>query len=189
MTELSKQESEELSRLKAKLKNYEEKIRDLERLKKIEQSIMVGLKEEGFSDKALDLFRYRKNFLVEDDPLEKNADVVGGFTGACGDHVDTYLRVSKEKGIIEDAKYRTDGCPGAVTSASAVTELAKAKRLQEALKLNVTDVVRYLEDRTGSLPKHMRDCCTIAVGSLREAIRKYEGKIDRLKNQDSETRQ
>ena len=42
MAELSKQESEELSRLKVKLKNYEEKIKDLERLKKIEQSIMVG---------------------------------------------------------------------------------------------------------------------------------------------------
>ena len=174
MPELSKEASEELSRLKEKLENCEEKLKDLERLKKVEQSIMVGLKEEGFSDKALDLFRYRKNFLIEGDPLENNADVVAGFTGACGDHVDTYLRINKEKGIIEDAKYKTDGCPGAVTSASAVTELAKAKRLEEALKLNAADVVRYLEDGTGSLPKHMRDCCAIAVGSLREAIRKYK---------------
>jgi transcription termination factor NusB len=63
MSELGKEASEELSRLKEKLKDYEQKLRDLERLKKVEQSIMVGLKEEGFSDKALDLFRYRKNFL------------------------------------------------------------------------------------------------------------------------------
>jgi NifU-like protein len=81
------------------------------------------------------------------------------------------LRIDKEKGTIEDAKYRTDGCPGAVTSASALTELAKGKRLEETLRLNVDDVVRYLEDGTGSLPKHMWDCCAIAVGSLREAIK------------------
>lgn len=171
MSELGKEASEELSRLKEKLKDYEQKLRDLERLKKVEQSIMVGLKEEGFSDKALDLFRYRKNFLIEGDPLEDDADGVGGFTGTCGDHIDTYLRIDKEKGIIEDAKYRTDGCPGAVTSASALTELVKGNRLENALRLHVVDVVRYLEDGTGSLPKHMWDCCAIAVGSLREAIK------------------
>ena len=125
MSELSKEGSEELSRLREKLKQCEEQLIDLERLRKVEQSVMVGLKEQGFSDKALDLFRYRKNFLIEGDPLEDNADVVEGFTGTCGDHVDIYLKINREKGIIEDAKYRTNGCPGAVTSASAVTELLK----------------------------------------------------------------
>lgn len=138
---------------------------------------MVWLKEEGFSEKALDFFRYRKNFLVEGDPLENNADVVGVFSGKCGDRVDTYLRIDKEKGIIEDAKYRTNGCPGAVTSASALTELAKGKRLEEALKLNVADVLGYLEDGPGSLPRHTWDCCAIAVGSLRETIKQYTGQI------------
>ena len=179
MPELSKEESEELIRLKEKLKHYEEKLKELERLKKVEQSLIVGLKEEGFSDKALELFRFRKNFLVEGDTLENDPDAVGGFTGTCGDRVDTYLRIDKEKGIIENAKYRTNGCPGAVTSASALTELAKGKRLEEALKLNVADVIGYLEDGTGSLPKHMWDCCAIAVGSLREAIKQYTGRYRR----------
>ena len=174
MSELNKKKSEELHRLKEKLKHYEEKFKELERLKNVEQSIIVGLKEEGFSDKALNFFRYRKNFLLEGDPLEKNADVIGGFTGKCGDHIDTYLRINKEKGIIEDAKYKTDGCPGAFTSASAVTELAKGKKLEEALKLNVADVLRSLEDGTGGLPKHMWDCCAMAVGSFQEAIKQYK---------------
>jgi NifU-like protein involved in Fe-S cluster formation len=177
MSELNKEELEELRRLKEKLKRYEEKLKELQRLKNVEQSIIVGLKEEGFSDKALDFFRYRKIFLLEGDPLEKNADAIGHFTGKCGDHIDTYLKIDKEKGIIDDAKYRTDGCPGAVTSASALTELAKGKNVEEASKLNVSDVVRSLEDGTGSLPKHMWDCCAMAVGSLREAVKRYKRKM------------
>lgn len=177
MLELNKRELKELARLKEKLKRYEEKIKELERLKNVEQSIMVGLKEEGFSDKALDFFRYRKNFLLKGDSLEKNADEIGGFTGKCGDHIDIHLRIDKEKGIIDDARYRTDGCPGAVASASALTELAKGKNVEEALKLNVVDAVRSLEDGTGGLPKHMWDCCAMAVGSLREAIKRYKRKI------------
>ena len=169
--------SEELSReeLMEKLREYEEELQELRRLKLVEQSVIAGLKEEGFSDKALRYFRYRKNFLLEDDPLKKNADVVGGFTGACGDHVDTYLKID-ERGVIEDAKYTTDGCPGAVTSASAIAELAKGKTLEEARKFTARDVIEYLKEGPRGLPRHMYDCCGIAVGSLREAIRRYERK-------------
>ena len=169
-------ESEELKRLKEKLKHYEEKLKELERLKKVEQSLIVGLKEQGFSDKALNFFRFRLNFLLEDDQLEKNADTIGSFSGKCGDHINTYLKINKKGDSIEDAKYRTDGCPGAVTSASVLTELAKDKKLKDAIKLNVVDIVRSLEDGTGSLPKHMWDCCAIAVGSLRVAIKQYKKK-------------
>jgi NifU-like protein involved in Fe-S cluster formation len=176
MSKLSTEELEELRRLKEKLKQYKEKLKELDRLQKVEQSIMVGLKEEGFSDKALDFFRYRRNFLLEGDPLAKNAETTGGFTGKCGDHIDTYLRIDQDHGIIEDAKYRTDGCPGAVTSASALTELAKGTNLEEALQLNVGDIVKSLEDGTGGLPKHMLDCCAMAVGSFREAIKRYNEK-------------
>lgn len=93
--------------------------------------------------------RAHKNFLVQGNPLENNADSVGGFTGTCGDHVDTYLRI--DEGIIEDAKYRTDGGPSAVTSASALTEIVKGKRLEEALRLHVADVIEYLKEGTKSL--------------------------------------
>ena len=167
-------ESEELTRLKEELKHYKKKFKELERLKKVEQSVIVGLKEQGFSDKALNFFRFRLNFLLEEDPLEKNADAKGGFSGKCGDHIYTYLKINKEKNIIEDAKYKTDGCPGAVTSASALTELAKGKNIENAKKLNVFDIVRSLEDGTGSLPKHMWDCSAMAIGSLQEAIKRYK---------------
>lgn len=168
---------EELSKdeLIEKLRKYEEELEDLERLKSIEQSTMRGLKEEGFSEKALELFKNKENFLTQD-PSEYKADASGGFTGACGDHVDTYLKIDER--VIQDAKYTTDGCPGAVTSSSAITELAKDKTLKEAKEYTVSDIVEYLKEGDRGLPEHMHDCCGIAVGSLQKAIKQYEEKED-----------
>jgi len=61
--------------------------------------------EEKFSEKALELFKCRKNFLTQNPGNQ-------------------------------DARYRTDGCPGAVTSASALTTLATGKDVKEAKKIN-----------------------------------------------------
>lgn len=151
----------------------EEEHEELKRLKLVEQSVIAGLREEGFSEKALELFRYRKNFLTQY-PSEYNADVKGEFTGSCGDHVDIYLKIEENK--IEDAKYRTDGCPGAVTSTSALTELVVGKEIEEAKEINVNSIIEYLKEGSGGLPKHMYDCCGIAVGSLRDGIKKWEEK-------------
>ncbi len=37
---------------------------------------MVGLREEWFSEKAIEFFRHRKNFRVKGDLLINNADMV-----------------------------------------------------------------------------------------------------------------
>lgn len=157
--------------LEEEIEKCKKKLQEMERLRLVEQSVIAGLKEEGFSDKAVKLFRYRKNFLTQD-PSEYKADVKGIFTGACGDHVDTYLKIEGNK--IKDAKYHTDGCPGAVTSASALAELAIGKTIKEAEKLSVKSVVEYLRESEKGLPKKMYDCCGIAIGSLRDGIKKWE---------------
>lgn len=159
--------------LEEEIEEYKKKLEELERLRLVEQSVIAGLKEEGFSDKALELFRYRKNFLIQD-PSEYKADVRGSFTGVCGDHVDTYLKIEGNK--IKDAKYHTDGCPGAVTSASALAELAIGRTIKEAEKLSVKSVVEYLKKGPKGLPKNMYDCCGIAIGSLRDGIKKWKEK-------------
>ena len=149
-----------------------EEYEELQRLKLVEQSVIAGLLEEGFSDKAIEFFRYRKNFLLPGDPLKNNADIIGGFTGSCGDHVDIYLKIKEN--IIKDAKYLTDGCPGAVTSASTVTEIVKNKHINEVSKLKISDIVEFLKEGPKGLPKNMYDCCGIAIGALRNAISRYK---------------
>lgn len=164
MPEKSKEE------LEKKLGECKKELDEMKRLRLVEQSVLAGLREEGFSEKAIKLFRYRKNFLTQDS-LEYGADVKGSFTGSCGDHVDTYLKI--EGNVIKDAKYHTDGCPGAVTSASTLTELAINKTVEEAKKLSVKSIVEYLKEGPKGLPRHMYDCCGIAIGSLRDGINKW----------------
>jgi len=49
-----------------KLNECERKPEGLERLRLVEQLVIAGSKEGGFSDKAIELFWYRKNFLLSD---------------------------------------------------------------------------------------------------------------------------
>ncbi len=147
-------------------------LEELKRLKLVEQSVVVGLKESGFSDRALEFFGYKRNFLLDEDPLKKKANAIGGFTGACGDHVDIYLEI--EGNIIEDAKFVTYGCSGAVISAAALAEMVKNKNIDQTFKLNVSDVVKFLKEGPRGLPKHRWDCCGIAVEALRDAIARYK---------------
>ena len=149
-----------------------EELEELRRLKLVEQSVVTGLKEAGFSDKALEFFGYKKNFLLDEDSLKGNADAIGGFTGACEDHVDIYLRI--EENTIRDAKFVTYGCSGAVISAAALAEMAKNRNIDEAFKLNVSDVVEFLREGSKGLPKHVYGCCSIAIGALKDAIARYK---------------
>lgn len=144
-----------------------EEYEELKRLREVEKSVIAGLKEESFSQKAIELFRERKNFVLPDDSLRDNADLKGSFTGACGDHIEIYLQTEMDK--ITDAKFTTDGCPGAVTSAAALTEIAKGKKTYQASKLEVQNVVEYLNEGARGLPKSMHDCCAIAIEALKDA--------------------
>lgn len=157
--------------LEAELEECKQKLQELRRLKLVEESVIVGLREEGFSKKAIELFRYRKNFITQHDPLKDDADAIGVFTGVCGDQITTYLKISDQR--ILDAKYSTDGCPGAVTSASALTEMVKKQSIDRARSFTVTDVTEFLKEGATGLPQNMWDCCGIAVGSLRQAINNY----------------
>ena len=149
-----------------------EELEELRRLKLVEQSVVTGLKEAGFSDKALEFFGYKKNFLLDEDFLKRDADAIGGFTGACEDHVGIYLRIEENK--IRDAKFVTYGCSGAVISAAALAEMAKNRNIDEAFKLNVSDVVEFLREGSKGLPKHVYDCCNIATGALKDVIARYK---------------
>ena len=130
-----------------------------------------GLKEEllrlmrktGYSDKVIEYFRNKVNV-----GRIENADWVSDYTGPCGDTLQIYLRISN--GIIEDAKFQYLGCPGASSSASAITEMAKGKTLEEAKKLTEKEVLRELE----GLPKSKLHCPKLAVTTLRRAIAEYK---------------
>ncbi len=84
-----------------------------------------------------------------------------------------YIKVKDE--IIIDIKFKTFGCAAAIATSSILTEMAKGKMLDEALKITRDDVANEL----GGLPAIKLHCSNLAADALREAIKDYRKKNKR----------
>ncbi len=104
----------------------------------------------------------------------KDADAQGEVGNpVCGDLMRIYLKVRKDKGgekIIKDIRFETLGCVAAIATSSMITDLAKGKTFDEALKIKFSDVEKSL----GSLPPVKKHCADLAVKALRAAIENYK---------------
>ena len=81
-----------------------------------------------------------------------------------------YIKV--KDGKIADIKFKTFGCGAAVATSSMVTELAKGKTLEEAMKITRADVAEHL----GGLPPIKMHCSNLAADALHSAIDDYRKK-------------
>lgn len=126
----------------------------------------------GYSKKVLDHFKNPHNF-----GSIKNPTSVGQVGNpACGDVMKLYLKIDKNKqgqDFIKEVKFETMGCAAAIATSSVVTDLAKRKTLDEALKIENKDVVAALE----YLPVIKIHCSLLAIDALNEAIFNYYQKI------------
>jgi nitrogen fixation NifU-like protein len=106
----------------------------------------------------------------------KDADGIGNVGNLiCGDVMRLYIKVGKnkkEQEIIKDIKFETFGCVAAIATSSAITDLAKGKTLEEAMKISKAEVV----DSLGSLPPIKLHCSVLASDALVEAIHDYLSK-------------
>lgn len=105
----------------------------------------------------------------------KNADGIGKVGNPiCGDVMWLYIKIKKDKKtgkeIISDAKFKTFGCVAAISTSSIVTDLAKGKTLEEAIKIKDADVIKGLG---GKLPAVKYHCSVLAADALYEAIYHY----------------
>jgi FeS cluster assembly scaffold protein NifU len=125
------------------------------------------MKSTQYSEKVLDHFRNPRNV-----GTLKGDDVAVGRVGnpVCGDLMEFYIKVKKNK--IEDIKFKTFGCGSAIATASMITELAKGKSLEEALRITRQDVA----DELDGLPPIKMHCSNLAADALRDAIKNYREK-------------
>lgn len=86
---------------------------------------------------------------------------------ACGDILRAYIKV--EDGILKDVKYMTFGCGAAVASGSMMTELAKGKTVEEALKITNAAVAEALQ----GLPPQKMHCSNLAADALQKALQEW----------------
>jgi len=81
------------------------------------------------------------------------------------------IQVNEESGVIVDAKFKTFGCGSAIASSSLATEWIKNKTLDEASKLQNTEIVKEL-----SLPPVKIHCSVLAEDAIKAAIKDYKSK-------------
>lgn len=116
-----------------------------------------------YSEKVMDHFTNPRN--VGEIP---DADGVGEVGNpACGDIMKMYIKV--QDNTIKDIKFKTFGCGAAIATSSMVTEMAKGKTLEEALKLSNKQVAEAL----GGLPPIKMHCSNLAADALQAAINNY----------------
>lgn len=113
-----------------------------------------------YSATCIDHFTAPRNVGAVDAPDGKGSDA----NPSCGDRTTITLRVAD--GRIGEARFRTFGCTAAIASASALTELATGRSLDEARALEPADLLNAL----GGLPPRKEACALMAIGALRAAL-------------------
>ena len=123
----------------------------------------------AYSKELLDHYENPKNV----GSMDKESEQVGtGLVGApaCGDVMKLQIKVNN-KGVIEDAKFKTFGCGSAIASSSLITEMVKGKPTNEARGIKNTDIATTL-----ALPPVKIHCSVLAEDAIKAAIKDYEVK-------------
>jgi nitrogen fixation NifU-like protein len=123
----------------------------------------------AYNEKVIDHYENPRNVGSMD---KGDMNVGTGLVGApaCGDVMKLQLRIN-DKGIIEDAKFKTFGCGSAIASSSLITEWVKGKSVDEARKIKNTEVAEHL-----ALPPVKIHCSVLAEDAIKAAIADYESK-------------
>jgi len=124
-----------------------------------------------YTDKVMEHFMHPRNVGTIPD-----ADGVGEVGNpVCGDMMTFYIKV--KDGRLEDVKFQTFGCGAAIAVSSLVSEMARGRTLDEAMKITNEQVAKEL----GGLPPHKMHCSNLGADALHKAIENYLEKQNRQK--------
>ncbi|MBN2586348.1 MAG: iron-sulfur cluster assembly scaffold protein [Candidatus Fermentibacteraceae bacterium] len=94
----------------------------------------------------------------------------------CGDAMTLDLRVD-DQDRISDIRFMTFGCAGAIAAASALTELARGKTLEDALSITNDQIVEYL----GGMPEEKYHCSVMGHEALTGAVADFRSRKERVR--------
>ena len=120
----------------------------------------------AYSEKVMEHFMNPRNVGEIENP-----DGVGEVGNpVCGDMMTFNIKVKNNR--LEDIKFKTLGCGAAIAVSSMVSEMAKGKTLEEAMKITPRSVADELE----GLPKNKLHCSNLGDQALNKAIQDYLNK-------------
>jgi nitrogen fixation NifU-like protein len=126
----------------------------------------IRMANVGYSKKVMEHFMNPRNVGVIENP-----DGYGKVGNpVCGDVMEIFIKVKDD--VVKDIKFRTFGCGSAIATSSMVTELAKGKHVDEAVKITRSDVANELD----GLPAQKMHCSNLAADALHEAIKDYKNR-------------
>lgn len=97
-----------------------------------------------------------------------NPDGYGKRTGECGDTVEMFLTVRKNR--IESISFDTDGCINTNACANTLVFLTEGKTIAQAWEITPEKVIDFLE----TLPEEQTHCAELAVGALCLALVNFQ---------------
>ena len=119
-----------------------------------------------YSDTVMDHFMNPRN--VGEIPDADGTGEVGN--PVCGDMMTFYIKVENNR--LADVKFKTFGCGAAIAVSSMVSEMAKGKTIDEAMRITNDSVAEEL----GGLPKNKMHCSNLGADALHAAIENYRSK-------------
>jgi len=123
----------------------------------------------AYSEKVIEHYENPRNVgAFEASDPEIGTGLVGA--PACGDVMRLQIRVD-DKGVIQDARFKTFGCGSAIASSSLATEWLKGKSLDEASTIHNSMIAEEL-----SLPPVKIHCSVLAEDAIKSAILDYKQK-------------
>ncbi|HIE07327.1 MAG TPA: iron-sulfur cluster assembly scaffold protein [Desulfarculaceae bacterium] len=111
-----------------------------------------------------------KEYFQKQNNLEimPDATILGrGGDPGCGDYIELYLKI--ENDVILKATAMVAGCPYAIATTSAFTEMITGKSLDDGMMISGDQVAKYLK----GLPEEKIHCSLMGPEALRNAAHNY----------------
>ena len=117
-----------------------------------------------YSDILLDHFRHPRNYGSLDAPDISNEQ----FNPLCGDRIRIELKL--EHSIVNEARFKGDGCAISTASASLLTEMVLGKDVEELTNMSDARLISALES---NIQPARLQCVLLPLQALREGLKDY----------------